>query len=142
MTPDARLKLKQLLVQHEACKLYPYSDSVGKLTIGVGRNLSDRGISEMEAFYLLDDDMSYFYGKLLHFLPWFSKLDENRQIALCDMCFNLGVQGFLNFHDTIAALESGNYVLAADHMMESLWAAQVGERATCLANIIRTGELP
>jgi lysozyme len=123
-------------------KLHPYADSVGKLTIGVGRNLSDRGISEIEALYLLDDDMAYFYGKLLHFLPWFSKLDENRQIALCDFCFNVGVQGFLNFHETIAALEAGDYEKAAEHMLASKWAEQVKERAICLANIIRTGELP
>ena len=141
MTPEARQKLKGLLVQHESYRQFPYSDTTGHLTVGIGRNLSDRGISTTEAVYLLDDDISYFTSKLNHFLPFFVKLDENRQIALLDMCFNLGIQGFLNFTQMIVALESGNYELAAKEMLDSKWAQQVGERATLLANIVRTGQL-
>ena len=141
MTPEARLKLKQLLVQHESYKQFLYVDSTGHSTIGIGRNLTDRGISTTEAFYLLDDDILYFSSKLNHFLPFFSVLDENRQIALIDMCFNLGVQGFLNFKNMIAALESHDYERAAKEMLDSKWHEQVGDRATTLANIIRTGEI-
>lgn len=141
MTPEARLKLKQLLVQHEAYRQFVYSDSTGHLTVGIGRNLSDRGISTTEAFYLLDDDILYFSSKLSHFLGCFNFLDENRQIALIDMCFNLGVQGFLNFKEMIAALETYNYERASKEMLDSKWAEQVGDRATTLANIIRTGQI-
>ena len=141
MTPEGRTKLKQLLVSHEGCKLYPYVDTTNHLSIGCGRNLTDRGISQIEAFYLLDDDIQYFYGKLCHYLPYFNKLNENRQIALIDMCFNLGVNGFLNFHMMLSALESGDYVLASTEMLDSKWATQVGERASRLADIIRTGEM-
>jgi len=141
MTPEGKLKLKQLLVNHENYKQFPYVDVTGHLTIGVGRNLSDRGISTTEAFYLLDDDIIYFSGKLSHFLSCYTKLDENRQIALIDMAFNLGVQGFLNFKEMISALEAGDYHRAADEMLDSKWAQQVGERATTLANIIRTGNI-
>jgi len=141
MTPEGKQKLKALLVKHESYKQFPYSDTTGHITIGVGRNLSDRGISTTEAFYLLDDDIIFFVSKLNHFLPWFAKLDENRQIALCDMCFNLGVQGFLGFQKMISALERGDYQEAAKEMLDSKWSQQVGERATCLANIIFTGEI-
>jgi lysozyme len=141
MTPEGKQKLKQLLVNHESYKQFVYTDTTGHLTIGVGRNLSDRGLSHNEALYLLDDDIQYFTGKLNHFLGFFSALSENRQIALVDMCFNLGVQGFLNFTQMILALESHDYDRAAYHMLDSKWAEQVGERAMCLANIIRTGEI-
>ena len=141
MTPDGKTKLKQLLVQHESYRQFVYTDSTGHLTVGIGRNLSDRGISTTEAFYLLDDDILYFSSKLSHFCDFFSGLDENRQIALIDMCFNLGVQGFLNFKNMISALEAGNYEDAAKEMLNSKWAEQVQDRATCLANIIRTGEI-
>jgi lysozyme len=141
MTPEARQKLKGLLTQHESYRQFPYSDTTGHITVGIGRNLTDRGISTTEAFYLLDDDITYFFNKLNHFLPWFIKLNENRQIALVDMCFNVGVQGFLNFRKMLLALEGGDYALAADEMLDSEWRQQVGERATRLANIIRTGEL-
>lgn len=141
MTPEARQKVKGLLVQDEQYKQFPYIDTTGHITIGVGRNLTDRGISTTEAFYLLDDDIMYFYNKLLHFLPFFTHLTENRQIALIDMCFNLGVQGLLNFNNMIAALDMGWWDQAANEMLKSKWSEQVGERATRLANIIRTGEI-
>lgn len=141
MSPEGKHKLKQLLVNHESFRQFPYVDTTNNLTIGVGRNLSDRGISPTEAFYLLDDDILYFSGKLNHFLGFFHTLDENRQIALIDMCFNVGVQGFLNFTQMILALESGDYERAAFEMLDSKWASQVGERASCLANIMRTGEI-
>jgi lysozyme len=141
MTPEGRQKLKTLLVQHESYKQFVYTDTTGHLTIGIGRNLTDRGLSTTEAFYLLDDDILYFSSKLNHFLPFFSALDENRQIALIDMCFNIGVQGFLNFKNMILTLESHDYERAAEEMLDSKWAEQVGERATCLSNIIRTGEI-
>jgi len=141
MTPEARQRLKGLLSQHESYKQFPYADTTGHLTVGIGRNLSDRGISTTEAFYLLDDDILYFSGKLAHYLNFFLKLSENRQIALVDMCFNLGIQGFLNFTQMILALESHDYERAATEMLNSKWAEQVGERATTLANIIRTGNI-
>lgn len=141
MTPEAKQKLKALLVQHEAYKQFPYSDTTGHLTVGIGRNLTDRGISTTEAFYLLDDDILYFTSKLMHYLNFFTELSENRQIALIDMCFNLGVQGFLHFKNMILALEAHDYGRAADEMLKSKWADQVGERATKLANIMRTNEL-
>jgi lysozyme len=141
MTPDARVKLKQLLVHHESYRQYPYTDTTGHITIGIGRNLSDRGISTTEALSLLDDDVLYFSGQLNHYLPFFVNLSENRQIALIDMCFNLGTKGLLNFTQMIDALEKGDYEAAAKEMLNSKWATQVGERATTLANIIRTGEI-
>lgn len=141
MTPEGKQRLKALLISHEKYVQFPYSDTTGHLTVGIGRNLTDRGISTTEAFYLLDDDILYFTSKLSHFLDCFSHLNENRQIALIDMCFNLGVQGFLNFKEMIAALEIHNYERAANEMLDSKWATQVGERATTLANIVRTGEI-
>jgi len=141
MTPDDKMKLKQLLVSHESYKQFPYSDITGHLTVGIGRNLSDRGISTTEAYYLLDDDIIYFTSKLNHYLDCFSSLSVNRQIALIDMCFNLGIQGFLNFKKMIKALDNGDYALAAHEMLASEWAKQVGERATTLSNIIRTNEI-
>lgn len=141
MTPEGRQKLKGLLTQHETYKQFPYTDLTGHLTVGIGRNLSDRGISITEAGYLLDDDIGYFYGKLCHHLNFFNRLNESRQIALIDMCFNVGLQSFLNFTQMILALEAGDYDRAADEMLKSKWAKQVGERASYLANIMQSGNM-
>jgi lysozyme len=141
MSPEGKTKLRQLLVNHESFKQFPYTDSTGNLTVGIGRNLITRGISNTEAFYLLDDDIMYFSDKLNHFMPFFHTMNENRQIALIDMAFNLGIQGILNFTNMILALESHDYERAAREMLDSKWADQVGERATTLANIVRTGTI-
>ncbi len=139
MTLEGRQKLRNLILNHESYKQFPYNDTTGCLTIGIGRNLSDRGISQNEAFSLLDDDIIYFYSKLSQLCSYFNDLDENRKIALIDMCFNLGVHGFLGFNDLHTALEIHDYENASKAMLDSKWAQQVGERAITDANIIKTG---
>jgi len=141
MNQESRQKLKGLLTHDESYRQFPYTDTTGHLTIGIGRNLVDRGISLTEALYLLDDDISYFHNKLSYYLPFFSSLNEARQIALVNMCFTLGIQGFLNFTQTILALEAADYERAASEMLDSKWAIQIGERANRLALIISKGEL-
>ena len=141
MTPDARQKLKTLLLQHEDYKQFPYVDTTGHLTIGIGRNLRDRGVSLNEALYLLDEDVSYFLNKLNNSLKFWVDLNEARQIALLDMCFNVGYRGLMGFTDMMLALEVHDYERAAKEMLASKWASQVHERSTCLAEIMRTGEL-
>ena len=52
-----RQELARQLIVHEGLKLYPYRCSANKLTIGVGRNIEERGIAEDEALYLLNNDI-------------------------------------------------------------------------------------
>ena len=141
MTPESRQKLKSLLISHESYKQFPYSDTTGHLTVGIGRNLSSRGISQNEALTLLDDDILYFSSKLSHVLPFFDKLDDNRKIVLIDMCFNLGINGFLVFKSMLDALERNDFGKAADEILSSKAAEQCGERYQQLAYIMRTGEI-
>src|SRR6185503_16793342 len=71
----------------------------------------------------------------------FDRLAEARKIVVIDMVFNLGAAGFGQFHDTIHAIKTGHFAQAADHMLQSLWARQVGHRATEDAAIMRSGHL-
>ena len=50
-------KLRAMLIRHEGLKLRAYLCPAGKITVGVGRNLEDAGISEKEALFLLDNDI-------------------------------------------------------------------------------------
>lgn len=129
---------RSMLKVHEGLRLMPYHCSRGKLTIGYGRNLADRGISQREAEMMLDNDVEYFYEQLCRF-PAFVKLDENRQAVLVDMAFNLGIEGIKQFKMMWAALSLGNHQGAAIQMLQSKWAGQVGDRAKRLAEIMRTG---
>ncbi len=140
MMSDSMLsKLKHLLVEHEGYKNFPYTDTVGKLTIGVGYNLTDRGLPDSWVNSQLNDDIAYFNNFLHETYPWFKNLTEARQIALIDMCF-MGVQKFKTFKRMLAALEAGNYNLASFEMLSSKWANQVKDRADMLAHIMLTGE--
>lgn len=132
-------KLHQLLIKHEGMELRPYTDTVGKTTIGVGRNLSDIGISENEALILLANDIKRAQVEANQF-SWFKNLDGVRQEVLVMMLFNLGLPRFKEFKKLIKALQESDYINASDEMLDSDWAEQVGARATELALMMETGE--
>jgi lysozyme len=127
---------------HEGLRLKPYRCTAGKLTIGVGRNLEDRGITLSEARMLLANDLADVRNGLLNALPWVAKLDDVRQRVLIDMAFNLGLKGLLEFKRTLAAVQAGQYQQAATMMLQSRWAKQVGQRAERLSRMMVTGADP
>lgn len=124
----------------EGLRLKPYRDTVGKLSIGFGRNLDDVGIREPEAQYMLALDIEATTAALDKALPWWRKIGEDRTAALAELAFNLGIGGLLEFKQMLAALEAGDYEAAAVHAMDSKWAKQVGKRAVRIANTLRTGD--
>ncbi len=132
---------KNLLIRFEGLRLKPYQDSAGKLTIGAGRCLDTRGISEEEAMHLLANDIVSTYRELGERVALFNHLDDVRQLALVSMAFNLGVDGLLGFKNLLAALLLKHYDLAAEAALDSKWARQVGHRAVETAEMLRTGEL-
>ena len=134
---NRRLLLEQLQ-RHEGLRLKPYRDSVGKLTIGYGRNLADRGISQEEAEFMLDNDIDLVVAELER-MPLFLSLDPVRQVVLANMAFNMGVPTLLEFRRMLGALARREWDRAADEMLDSRWARQVGRRAVELARLMRTG---
>lgn len=136
-----RARLKLQLVHHEGIRLKPYFDSVGKLTIGVGRNLDDKGITNLEAKVLLENDIDEVEEALKLSLPWFAGLDDVRQRVLVNMGF-MGVGRLLGFVKMLAAVSARDFDTAAAEMLDSKWAKQVGQRAIDLAYMMRTGQDP
>lgn len=132
-------KLTDMLVDHEGMRRKPYRCTAGKLTIGVGRNLDDRGISPDEAMYMLANDIRDSRRELSAAFPWFDKLDEVRQAVLIDMCVNLGLSRLQGFRNTLALLGVGKYEAAAQEMLDSKWAEQVGRRSQRLSRMMATG---
>jgi lysozyme len=132
--------LSAQLAPEEGTRLKPYRDSVGKLTIGVGRNLDDVGISQDEADYLLVNDIKRTVADMSRLIPWWTKLDEIRQRVLADMCFNMGTAEIaVEWPNFCRQLQAAQYDQAADNMLSSVWAKQVGPRAIRLAEMMRTG---
>ena len=134
-----RQALAEQLVKDEGKRNKIYADSVGKLTIGVGRNLTDGGVSDDEIMLMLDNDIIKVCADLDDHLPWWSTLSEARQQVLANMCFNMGIQGLLGFKNTLEAIQEGRYDAAANGMLASLWARQVGARAQRLAQMMKNG---
>ena len=134
--------LESLLVKHEGLRLRPYRCTAGKLTIGVGRNLEDNGITPEEAMTMLRNDLGWVNGALDNDVPWWKGLDPVRQSILQSMVFNMGAPRFLGFSKAITAMQQGDWEYAAIEMLDSLWARQVGTRANELAEMMKTGEWP
>ena len=133
------LALMAELKRDEGIRLKPYRDAMGRLTIGVGRNLDDVGISETESDFLLVNDIERTVATLDAHLPWWRTLDTVRQRVMTNMAFKLGMGRLLTFHDALAAMQMHQYARAAQAMVDSRWASQVGQRAVRLAEQMRTG---
>ncbi len=127
------------LLRDEGLRLHPYTDTAGKLTIGIGRNLTDLGISQGEAEMLLANDIATASAHLEDAFPWTGGLDEIRRDALLNMTFNMGIGGLAQFRNFLESLRNGDYKAARDNMLESAWAREVGPRANRLAIQIETG---
>tara|TARA_R110000772_G_scaffold120330_1_gene226549 strand:+ start:66 stop:551 length:486 start_codon:yes stop_codon:yes gene_type:complete len=150
------------LISHEGLKLQVYEDTLGIKTIGIGRNLEDRGITreeldwmdipnmdviyelgitEADAVYLATNDVQIVEEELVRAHPCVDKLDAVRQLILMDMAFNMGVPRLCKFKNMWAAIHEEDFATASKEMLDSRWANQVKSRATKLANAMHNGEM-
>lgn len=130
--------LKAELTRDEGRKPRIYTDTVGKVSGGIGRNLTDKGFRDNEIDLMYQNDVAETEAWLDRNLPWWRQLDPVRQRVIMNMAFNM--QGrLLTFVNTLAAMQRADYGAAADGMLASKWATQVGARATRLADMMRSG---
>jgi len=137
---DNRLEaqaLRQMLRAHEGVRAFPYLDSVGKCTIAVGRNLTDRGLSVAEIDFLFETDIALAQTTLDGWLPGWRDFSAPRRHALISMAFNLGGPRLASFVQLRAALSAGDFDRAADCALDSRWAVQTGQRALEIAQLLR-----
>ena len=148
--------LKSELIRDEGFRAMPFLNESGKLITGIRRNLDDCPLTPDEikvvghdgrtekitleaASYLLGDDIRRTCEALNRAIPWWKNLDEVRRRVLVNMAFNLGISGLLGHHTTLGWIKQGHYASAAGEMLLSVWAEQVGDRASRLARMMRTG---
>ena len=128
------------LSRDEGRKRFPYWDSVGKFTIGVGRNLDDVGLSGDEIDLLLSNDIRRAEEDLDRLFPlWRDSLTERRKRALINFVFNLGATRSKGFVKMWIAIKAGDYDEASRQMLDSKWSKQVGSRSQRLADMIWQG---
>lgn len=136
-------ELTRQLRADEGVKAQAYQDHLGFWTIGVGRLVDSRkpgsGLRPSEMDFMLQNDIDDRIEALTRRLPWFQNLDDARKGVLLNMSFQLGVDGLMGFKNTLAMIESGDYMGAARNMLQSKWASQTPKRAERMAEQMRTG---
>ncbi|TNF08546.1 MAG: lysozyme [Gammaproteobacteria bacterium] len=135
MSDSIRLA-KDLIEKHEGRRSLAYEDHLGVLTIGVGRNLESKGLSDNEIDILLINDIVECFDDLSSF-KWFADATDTQQAAFMDWRFQLGAAGIRKFKNTIRCLESGEYNQAGIEMLDSIWAKQTPNRAKEISRLVR-----
>jgi len=121
--------IRSRLIDFEGLVKKCYECSSGYTSIGVGRNLDTRGITEAEAMYLLNNDIESMFTDLDKHLPIWRSYPIKAQYVFIDLCFNLGIHTLLSFRKTLAFCELGEWERAAAELLNSKYARQVGRRA-------------
>lgn len=135
-------ELTTQLNRDEGRRKSAYPDTLGYLTIGVGRLVDARkggGLRDDEMDYMLRNDINDRIDALTRALPWFQNLDDARKGVLLNMAFQLGTDGLLAFKNTLAKVQGGDYDAASAMMLQSKWATQTPERAKRMADQMKDG---
>lgn len=135
--------IEQQLREDEGEKLAVYTDSEGFATISVGVLIDARkggGITKEESDLLFQNRLNAKRAELVKRLPWVVKLDSARFGVLLNMAYQMGVDGLLEFKNTLRYVQAGNYLKASDEMLDSLWARQTPNRAKRLSRQMEAGE--
>lgn len=144
MQPVGDTLIEKLLIADEGYRRYPYTDTLGYLTIGIGRCIDQRkgaGISPEEALFMLRRDIAERESDLVSYLPWYAGLDPVRKAVFLSMSFQLGIQGLLLFKTTLTFAERGDWESAAASMMRSKWATQTPLRVSRLSRALVSGDV-
>ena len=145
--------IQKRLLLHEGCVDHVYICPKDYKTIGIGRNLQTNPLTAKEkevvkdlnkitveqALFLLKNDIKRCMKDLISNVSFFYQLDDERQYALLDMCFNMGIKRLLGFKRMLNAMLIGDYRGAAKECLMSKYAADVGKRAQRIARLIETG---
>ena len=117
--------------------LFPYTDTTGHQSIGVGRNLTQHGISPAEAEFLLHNDITEFIHDARIVFKDFDNFPPAVQHVIIGMLFNLGLGGFKKFKKTIRHINAGRWADAADELLDSRAARQLPKRYNRYAKQLR-----
>ena len=135
MSDDLAQRIIDTIKENEGLRLNAYTCSEGKITIGYGRNLEGRGITQEEADYLFENDIE----RLTDSLMWCDMIQDTPEvnIVLFDMAYQMGFAGLMKFKNMLAAIKVQDYNLAAHELLDSKYARQTPERAQRNADILR-----
>ena len=138
------------LERDEGRRYVIYTDTQGHRSTGIGHNLDASPVpsawvyplTDDEIDQLLDHDLSVTIAALDLHIGWWRTLDEVRQRCVCNVAFNIGIEGLMGFHEALPELKAGNFINASQEFQDSDWYREVGDRAVRICSAIRTGVMP
>ena len=140
--------LREQLKTDEGVKYEIYKDHLGYPTFGIGHLITENDpehgepdgteISEDRVNEVFKSDVATFVDEAKILFPDLDDLPEIAQQVIVNMAFNMGRPRLSKFKNFIAGVNDRDWVRAAEEMMDSRWADQVGARATRLRNLILT----
>ena len=122
---------------HEGYEPMVYQCTEGHDTIGVGFKVDDLFLSEKVCDLILEEKLNDLIPRIERKLSWFRYAQDEVKLVIVNMSYQMGLNGVLQFKRALAAMEIKNWEMAADEMLDSLWARQTSRRANELADIIR-----
>ena len=143
------MTILDLLEFEEGYRADPYHCTEGYPTIGIGTKIGPKNaslsnyifkVSQKSAKALLDDELNKIVPELLKH-RWYIELNEDRQIIIKSMAYQLGLAGLFKFKNMIAALKQKDYSEAAREALDSRWYRQTPKRAIRHATVIEHGNL-
>ena len=169
-TSFAEPDIKQMIIGHEGSIEFPYKDSRGLWTIGVGHLIGDGkslppeysayknnggpndknnnktpAMTESQIQELFNKDYEK-HKKIAMRTPGWELANDRGKAAMIDLAFNMGawhekeVDGKLEWKNTVAALERGDFEAAAEGLSNSRWYKQVKDRGPTIVEMIRNGK--
>ena len=141
-------KLRKQLEIDEGVKYEIYKDHLGYPTFGIGHLITEddpehgepdgKEISEDRVNEIFETDVAKFVSEAKILFPDLDDLPDVAQQVIVNMAFNMGRPRLSKFKNFIAGVNDRDWTRAAEEMMDSRWADQVGARATRLRNLILT----
>jgi lysozyme len=125
--------------KHEGLRLKAYQDSEGIWTIGYGRNMQEMTIGLATAERWLAEDLRAADLEAQSFPEWMYLDTQARRDVLVEMVFNMGAPRVKGFKRMLEAIRASKWALAAQEMLDSQWAEQVGRRAYRLSDVMKRG---
>jgi lysozyme len=130
-------RLKESVKKHEGYRAKVYKDTLGYDTIGYGFAVKDLILDQDIASILLERKLIHLMTECYSSFPWLSSVPNDIKEVVVEMCYQLGVKGFSKFRKTIALLNSGDYIMASEEMLDSKWAVQTPNRAIEMSKKVR-----
>lgn len=144
-------KAYKMLLTDEGVRRFAYNDhdgkevklKPGKLTIGVGRNLEAKPLSDAVVKMLFEEDFQEALNGAKKLVKRMYAMTENQQLALINLVFNLGETKLKKeFPNTLLDLNNGDYKSAANRLRNSLWFKQVKGRAVRVLDMLENSAYP